>query len=57
MIYGSEILITLDEPLSKKPQRKFDVLKGKVKISKDFDRPTLIIQKDFLDICQHPVRS
>jgi prevent-host-death family protein len=43
---GSEILIGMaGKPVAKlghvtkKPQRKFGVLKGKVKISKDFDAP------------------
>jgi prevent-host-death family protein len=26
-------------PISKKPERKFGVLKGKIKIAKDFDAP------------------
>lgn len=46
VIHGSEILIAMaGKPVAKlgpiraKPQRKFGVLKGKIKISKDFDAP------------------
>lgn len=46
VIHGSEILIAMAGkpvaklvPILKKPQRKFGVLKGKIKISKDFDAP------------------
>lgn len=46
VIHGNEILIAMAGkpvaklgPISKKPQRKFGVLKGKIKISKDFDAP------------------
>lgn len=42
--HGSEIVITFAGkpvarlgPVIRKPQRKFGVLKGKIKISKDFD--------------------
>lgn len=46
VIHGSEILIAMAGkpvaklgPISKKPQRRFGVLKGKIKIAKDFDAP------------------
>ena len=46
VIHGDEIIIALAGkpvaklgPISKKPQRKFGVLKGKIKIAKDFDAP------------------
>lgn len=46
VIQGNEVLIAMAGkpvarlcPLKKKPQRKFGVLKGKVKIAKDFDAP------------------
>ena len=46
VLHGHEILIAMAGkpvaklgPISKKPQRKFGVLKGKIKISKDFDAP------------------
>lgn len=44
--HGNEILIASAGkpvakliPISKKPKRKFGVLKGKIKIAKDFDAP------------------
>jgi prevent-host-death family protein len=44
VIHGSEILIAMSGkpvaklgPISKKPARRFGVLKGKIKIAKDFD--------------------
>lgn len=44
VISGEEIWIALAEkpvakliPICKKPQRRFGVMKGKIKISKDFD--------------------
>lgn len=44
VIHGSEILIAMAGkpvaklgPISTKPARKFGVLKGKIKIAKDFD--------------------
>ena len=44
VIHGNEILIAMAGkpvaklgPIDKKPLRKFGVLKGKIKISKDFD--------------------
>ena len=44
VIDGSEILIVIAGkpvaklgPISRKPQRKFGVLRGKIKIAKDFD--------------------
>lgn len=46
VIQGNAILIAMDgkpvaklEPISKKPKRRFGVLKGKIKIAKDFDAP------------------
>ena len=46
VIQGSEFLIAMAGkpvaklvPIIKKPQRKFGVLKGKIKISKNFDAP------------------
>ena len=46
VIHGNEILIATAGkpvaklvPIKKKTQRRFGVLKGKVKISKDFDAP------------------
>jgi prevent-host-death family protein len=46
VIHGSEILIAMAGkpvaklgPIGKKTIRKFGVMKGKVKISKDFDAP------------------
>ena len=46
VIHGNEILIAMAGkpvaklvPLSKKPERRFGVMKGKIKISKDFDAP------------------
>ena len=46
VVHGSEIYIAQAgkpvaklSPITKKPQRKFGVLKGKIKISKDFDAP------------------
>jgi antitoxin (DNA-binding transcriptional repressor) of toxin-antitoxin stability system len=45
-MHGNEIIIAMAgkpvaklEPISKKIKRRFGVLKGKVKISKDFDAP------------------
>lgn len=45
-IHGNEILIAMAGkpvaklgPIKKKPQRKFGVLKGKIKIARDFDAP------------------
>lgn len=44
--HGSEILIAMAgnpvarlSPIQKKPKRQFGVLKGKIKIAKDFDEP------------------
>ena len=44
VIHGHEVVIAMAGkpvarliPISKKPKRKFGVLKGKIKISKDFD--------------------
>ena len=46
VIHGNEILIAMaGKPvaklgrISKKPERRFGVLKGKIKIAKDFDAP------------------
>ena len=46
VIHGSEIVIAMAgrpvaklSPISKKIERRFGVLKGKIKISKDFDEP------------------
>jgi len=46
VIHGGEILIAMAGkpvaklgPISKKPVRKFGVLKGKIKVAKDFDAP------------------
>ena len=46
VIHGNEILIAMAGkpvaklgPIEKKPKRRAGVLKGKVKISKDFDEP------------------
>lgn len=46
VIHGNEILIAMAgkpvaklSPIGKKPKRRFGVLKGKVKIAKDFDAP------------------
>ncbi|MBF8263493.1 MAG: Prevent host death protein, Phd antitoxin [Parachlamydiales bacterium] len=46
VMHGNEILIAMAGkpvakliPISQKPQRKFGVLKGKIKIAKDFDAP------------------
>ena len=46
VIHGNEILIAMAGkpvaklgPIDKKPQRRPGVLKGKIKISKDFDAP------------------
>lgn len=46
VIHGKEIVIAMAGkpvaklgPISKKPQRRFGVLKGKIKIAKDFDAP------------------
>lgn len=45
-IRGNEVIIAMAGkpvaklvPISKKPRRKFGVLKGKIKIAKDFDAP------------------
>lgn len=46
VIHGSEILIAMAGkpvaklgPISKRAKRRFGVLKGKVKVTKDFDAP------------------
>lgn len=46
VIHGNEILIAMAGkpvaklgPIGKKPERRFGVLKGKIKIAKDFDAP------------------
>lgn len=46
VIHGNEIVIAMAgkpvaklSPISEKPKRKLGVLKGKIKISKDFDAP------------------
>lgn len=46
VVHGNEILIAMAGkpvarlvPISKKPERRFGVLKGKIKIAKDFDEP------------------
>ena len=46
VLHGSDILITRAgkpvaklSPITKKPRRRFGVLKGKIKIAKDFDAP------------------
>lgn len=46
VIHGNEIIIAMAgkpvaklEPFTKKRQRRFGVLKGKIKITKDFDAP------------------
>lgn len=46
VLHGNEILIAMAGkpvaklvPISKKPERRFGVLKGKIKIAKDFDAP------------------
>ncbi len=53
VIHGNEILIAMSgkpvaklSPIPKKTQRRFGVLKGKIKISKDFDAP---LSDEFLD--------
>jgi prevent-host-death family protein len=45
-MHGNEILIAMAGkpvaklgPINKKPERRFGVLKGKIKIAKDFDAP------------------
>lgn len=45
-MHGKEVIIAMAgkpiirlEPIKKKPQRRFGVLKGKIKIAKDFDDP------------------
>ena len=45
-LHGNEILIAMAGkpvaklvPITKKPERRFGVLKGKIKIHKDFDAP------------------
>jgi prevent-host-death family protein len=46
VVHGKEIVIAMAgkpvaklAPISKKPKRRFGVLKGKIKIAKDFDAP------------------
>ena len=46
VLHGNEILIALAGkpvaklcPIEKKPKRRFGVLKGKIRIAKDFDAP------------------
>ncbi len=46
VIHGKEIIIAMAGkpvaklgPIKKKSERRFGVLKGKIKISKDFDKP------------------
>lgn len=46
VLHGNEILIAMAGkpvaqlgPIKKKPSKKFGVLKGKIKIAKDFDAP------------------
>lgn len=46
VVHGNEIVIARAGkpvaklvPISKKPRRKMGVLKGKIKIAKDFDKP------------------
>lgn len=46
VLHGNEIVIAMAGkpvaklgPISKKPLRRFGVLKGKIKIAKDFDAP------------------
>lgn len=46
VVHGNEIIIAIDGkhvaklvPISKKPKRRMGVLKGKIKISKDFYEP------------------
>lgn len=46
VIHGNEIIIAMSGkpvaklgPISQKPPRRFGVMKGKIKISKDFDAP------------------
>lgn len=46
VVHGNEILIAMAGkpvaklgPISTKPKRRFGVLKGKIKIAKDFDAP------------------
>lgn len=46
VIHGNEILIAMAGkpvakivPISRKPERRFGILKGKIKIAKDFDAP------------------
>ncbi len=46
VIHGNEVLIAIAgkpvaklAPISKKPARRLGVLKGKIKIAKDFDAP------------------
>ena len=46
VVHGSEILIAIAGkpvaklvPIGKKPRRRLGMLKGKIKISKDFDKP------------------
>lgn len=52
VVHGNEILIAMAGkpvaklvPINKKPERRFGVLKGKIKISKDFDEP---LSEEFL---------
>ena len=54
VIHGHEILIAMAGkpvaklcPIAKKPERRFGVLKGKIKIAKDFDAP---LSDEVLDI-------
>ncbi|HSX11948.1 MAG TPA: type II toxin-antitoxin system prevent-host-death family antitoxin [Rhabdochlamydiaceae bacterium] len=53
-VHGNEVLITIAGkpvaklvPIGKKSQRRFGVLKGKIKIAKDFDAP---LPNEFLNI-------
>lgn len=46
VVHGSEIIIAMSGkpvaklvPIEKKPERRFGVLRGKIKISSDFDSP------------------
>lgn len=56
---GNEIIIAMAgkpvaklEPIEKKPKRQRGVLKGKIKIAKDFDAP---LSDDILDQFEQPL--
>jgi prevent-host-death family protein len=52
VIHGNEVIIAMAGkpvaklgPINKKPERKFGILKGKIKIASDFDAP---LEDEFL---------